>query len=75
MLSTTQMGEPSYLKQAGFVVNIEKSVWEPSQKQEWLGFNINLAAGEFSVPTQKIEKLKENLAMAMHAKIRPSWPV
>jgi len=32
------------LKQVGFVVNIEKSVWEPSQKQEWLGFNIDLAA-------------------------------
>ena len=39
------------LKQAGFVVYIEKSVWEPSQKQEWLGFNIDLAAGELVAPT------------------------
>ena len=31
------------LLSAGFVVNIEKCVWEPSQNMEWLGFNIDLA--------------------------------
>ena len=60
------------LEQAGFIVNIEKSVWEPSQRVEWLGFNIDLALGEFSVPTSKIEMLKENLAKAMHARLLPA---
>ena len=60
------------LEQAGFIVNIEKSVWEPSQRVEWLGFNIDLALGKFSVPTSKIEMLKENLAKAMHARLLPA---
>ena len=33
------------LQHAGFVVNIEKSVWDPSTDMEWLGFKIDLAKG------------------------------
>ena len=43
---------------AGFVSNQEKSLWIPSKSVEWLGFNIDLAIGEFSVPPSKLEVLK-----------------
>ena len=43
------------LECAGFV---EKSHWMPSNSMEWLGFNIDLAKGEFSVPTNKLEVLE-----------------
>jgi len=29
------------LEKVGFIVNIEKSVWEPSHMVEWLGFHID----------------------------------
>ena len=45
------------LESAGFVVNIEKSQWEPCESLEWLGFKIDLALGEFSVPSRKVEEL------------------
>ena len=48
-----------HLESAGFVVNIEKSQWDPSHSMEWLGFLINLSKGEFSVPNDKIDKLLE----------------
>jgi len=31
------------LKNAGFIVNVEKSSWVPSQVIEWLGFQIEFA--------------------------------
>ena len=60
------------LEKAGFVVNIEKCMWEPSQRVEWLGFYIDLALGEFSVPTQKILTLKTKLAEAKEARLLPA---
>ena len=49
------------LESAGFIVNIEKSVWESAYIMEWLGFQINLSEGEFKVPENKLEKLKSQL--------------
>jgi len=46
------------LENAGFVINIEKSIWVPSQTIEWLGFHIDLAKGRFLVPSEKIGALK-----------------
>jgi len=46
------------LENAGFVVNVEKSSWVPSQVIEWLGFQIDLAKGTFSVPLEKIQALR-----------------
>ena len=37
------------LKFAGFVVNEEKSVWEPSYKLEWLGFVSDLKIGSVEI--------------------------
>ena len=49
------------LESAGFIVNMEKSVWEPAYVMEWLGFQINLSEGEFKVPENKLKKLKSQL--------------
>ena len=46
---------------AGFVINIEKSVWDPRKDIEWLGFKIDLAEGEFSVPDHKLVKVRSQL--------------
>ena len=46
------------LESAGFVVNIEKSQWEPCKSLEWLWFGIDLNLGVFSVPDRKIEELQ-----------------
>jgi len=49
------------LQRAGFVVNIDKSQWIPSQEIDWLGFTINLSKGEFSVRDSKLNRLRQKL--------------
>lgn len=49
------------LESAGFVINLEKSQWDPSVRIEWLGFLIDLNNGEFMVPEQKISSLNSQL--------------
>ena len=49
------------LERAGFVVNLEKTQWVPSNKVEWLRFLIDLSIGEFSVLEDKIKSLKLKL--------------
>ena len=56
------------IENAGFVINGEKSIWEPSRAMEWLGFLIDLSVGEFFVPTHKIEALKSRLRETKEAK-------
>ena len=50
----------------------EKSVWNPSQTMEWLGFQIDLSVGEFSVPASKIDALKSRLLEVKNAKCIPA---
>ena len=52
------------LQCAGFVINVEKLVWDPKQDIEWLGFIIDLVKGEFSVPDRKLVKLRSQLQEA-----------
>ena len=52
----------SDLEHAGFVVNIQKSQWEPSHVVEWLGLIIDLSKGVFTVPDHKIDRLRCKLA-------------
>ena len=49
------------IENAGFVIHVEKSTWEPSHTIEWLSFQIDLSKGEFSVPVAKIDALKSKL--------------
>jgi hypothetical protein len=46
------------LQRSGFIVNIEKSVFEPTNKLVWLGFVWNLQCGRLEVPVQKIDTIK-----------------
>ena len=50
------------LQQVGLVVNIEKSLWNPTQSLTWLGFSLDLSQGTVSVPDHKIEALRNTLA-------------
>ena len=52
------------LAKAGWVYNGLKSIWQPTHKLEWLGFNLDLKQGCISVPTRKISGLKAMLVMA-----------
>ena len=49
------------LESAGFVINVEKSQWDPSTRMEWLGFLIDFVKGEFIVPAHKISSLSSQL--------------
>ena len=42
---------------AGFVINDAKSVWLPSHRVMWLGFNLDLVKGCVSVPQEKLDEL------------------
>ena len=56
------------IQNAGFVINVDKSTWEPSHTIEWLGFQIYLSVGKFSVPAHKIEALQSKLLKTKEAK-------
>ena len=49
------------LARAGFVAHKEKSQWTPSQKMQWLGFDLDLEKGVVSVPPHKIQRLQDAL--------------
>jgi len=56
------------LAKAGLVENIAKSKWHPSQKTAWLGFDLNLEAGQISIPQDKIIALRSILQATLHFK-------
>ena len=45
----------------GFVINEEKSIWEPVQIITWLGTVLDTNQGLISVTEQRISKLKANI--------------
>ena len=52
----------SDLDSAGFFVNLQKSVWEPSQVGTWLGFYLDFSLNFITVPLPKITKLQERFS-------------
>ena len=38
------------LTRCGFIVNSEKSVWQPRKELIWLGIKINLITSRFTIP-------------------------
>ena len=52
----------SDLYSAGFFVNLQKSVWEPSQVGTWLGFHLDFSLNFITVPLLKITKLQESIS-------------
>ena len=45
------------LNNAGFLINFEKSVWQPNQKLVWLGVLCNIQLMKFFVPESKLHDL------------------
>ncbi|WP_431309058.1 hypothetical protein, partial [Halalkalibacter lacteus] len=50
-----------HLKRLGFLINREKSVFEPKKSIEYLGFNFNTRTMIISLPPPKISKLLQRL--------------
>ena len=48
----------SSLQQAGFVLNIEKSIWEPCKHLTWLGITIDLHKNKLFIPKERISSIK-----------------
>ena len=42
---------------SGFVPNVQKSIWKPSQSMEWIGYDIDLEANLMSVPGRRISSI------------------
>ena len=43
-------------------MNLQKSVWEPSQVGTWLGFHLDFSFTFITVPLPKITKLQESIS-------------
>ena len=50
------------LECSGFVANVEKSHWEPSQELTWLGFTVNLALGTIRTSEERVKSLVSALS-------------
>ena len=59
----------SSLGAAGFLVNAQKSHWDPEHKGTWLGFDIDLNKGVIAIPERKIVELLSLLKAAKNDKI------
>lgn len=53
------------INKSGFVINFEKSDFEPKRQREWLGTIVDTVSMKFFVPERKIVKLKENLELLL----------
>jgi hypothetical protein len=49
------------LRLAGFIVNSEKSIWDPTQCLQCLGFILNSKDNVFTVPEDKLDRLRHQL--------------
>lgn len=52
------------LDKAGFVTHHTKSVWTPTTRLQWLGFILDLAKVQISVPLEKVAALHLKLGVA-----------
>jgi hypothetical protein len=49
------------LQNSGFIINVEKSNWEPRNKVQWLGFILNAETNTFEAPEDKLKRFKKNI--------------
>lgn len=56
------------LKLAGFLVNEEKSIWEPSQSMDWLGFSWDTVQGMLFIPQSKNDTFLTKISKAISSK-------
>ena len=54
----------STLDKAGFIVHPTKSIWQPTQRLQWLGFVIDVELGQIEVPPEKLALLRITMSQA-----------
>ena len=57
---------------AGFVINEEKSVWEPTQVLDWLGMTWNSLLGTLKIVDSRIEKITNTIYRIIKASFKLS---
>ena len=60
------------LYNAGFVINKEKSVWEPTQLLHWLGITWNSALGTLKIVEKRIVKITNTIDHIIEADLKLS---
>ena len=60
---------------AGFVINREKSVWEPTQLLDWLGITWNFALGTLKIVETRIVKIINTIDHIIEADLKVSGRV
>ena len=49
------------LEKSGFVANVAKSNWTPTQRLQWLGFVLDLKKGHIEIPPDRIDATRHRL--------------
>ena len=49
------------LARSGFIANVEKSHWDPSQELTWLGITVDLGAGTLKISQEREESIMSTL--------------
>ena len=62
----------SALSQAGFEVNVEKSIWKPTQCIQWLGFVIYLSMEHIEIPAERLAVVKGKLQSICQLSLVPA---
>ena len=57
---------------AGFVINEEKSVWEPTQVLDWLGITWNYLLGTLKIVDRRIVKITNTIDRIIEASFKLS---
>ena len=65
-------GGGGVLYKAGFVINREKSVWEPTQLLDWLGITWNFALGTLKIVETRIVKIINTIDHIIEADLKVS---
>ena len=54
------------LARSGFIANVEKSHWDPSQELTWLGITVDLGAGTLKISQEREESIMSTLGFITH---------
>ena len=52
--------------------NNKKSIWEPTQRLQWLGFVVDLSKGQIEVPAERVTALEFKLQEICKWKLIPA---
>ena len=60
------------MSNAGFVINEEKSLWEPTQVLDWLGITWNSLLGTLKIVDRRITKIVDTIDRIIEADFKVS---